>query len=41
MHVTPTYSSWLNQAERWSALFTDKKLRRGTHTSGHCQLEPT
>jgi hypothetical protein len=33
MHLTPTYSSWLNQAERWFALFTDKKLRRGAHTS--------
>ena len=33
MHFTPTYSSWLNQVERWFALLTDKKLRRGTHTS--------
>ena len=33
MHFTPTYSSWLNQVERWFALVTDKRLRRGTHTS--------
>src|SRR4029079_17643318 len=30
---TPTYSSWLNQVERWFGLLTDKRLRRGTHTS--------
>lgn len=33
MHFTPTYSSWLNQVERWFALLTDKKLRRGAHRS--------
>ena len=33
MHHTPTYSSWLNQVERWFGLLTDKRLRRGTHTS--------
>jgi transposase len=33
VHFTPTYSSWLNQVERWFGLLTDKKLRRGTHTS--------
>jgi transposase len=33
LHFTPTYSSWLNQVERWFGLLTDKKLRRGTHTS--------
>jgi transposase len=33
MHFTPTYSSWINQVERWFALLTDKKLRRGTHRS--------
>ena len=32
-HLTPTYGSWLNQVERWFALLTDKKLRRGTHRS--------
>jgi transposase len=31
MHFTPTYSSWLNQVERWFGLLTDQKLRRGTH----------
>ena len=33
MHHTPTYASWLNQVERWFALLTDKKLRRGTYRS--------
>ena len=31
MHFTPTYSSWLNQVERWFGLLTDKKIRRGAH----------
>src|SRR5436190_5177678 len=33
MHFTPTYSSWLNQVERWFGLLTDQRLRRGAHTS--------
>jgi transposase len=33
LHFTPTYSSWLNQVERWFGLLTDKKLRRGAHRS--------
>ncbi|ART71412.1 IS630 family transposase [Mycobacterium dioxanotrophicus] len=33
MHFTPTYSSWLNQVERWSGLLTDQKLRRSVHRS--------
>jgi transposase len=33
MHFTPTYSSWLNQVERWFGLLTDKRLRRGAHRS--------
>jgi transposase len=33
LHFTPTYSSWINQVERWFGLLTDKKIRRGTHTS--------
>jgi transposase len=31
MHYTPTYSSWINQVERWFSELTTKKLRRGTH----------
>jgi transposase len=31
LHFTPTSSSWLNQVERWFALLTDKRLRRGVH----------
>ncbi len=38
LHFTPTYSSWINQVERWFALLTDKQLRRGTHRSTR-QLE--
>ena len=33
MHFTPTYSSWLNQVERWFGLLTSKQLRRSTHRS--------
>ena len=33
MHHIPTYSSWLNQVERWFGLLTDQKLRRGAHRS--------
>jgi hypothetical protein len=31
--VTPTYAFWFNQVERWFALLTDTKLRRGAHRS--------
>jgi len=31
VHHTPTYSSWLNQVERWFAYLTDDLLRRGDH----------
>lgn len=33
VHYTPTYSSWLNQVERWFALLTQRQLRRGSHVS--------
>jgi transposase len=33
VHYTPTYSSWINQVERWFSTFTTKQLRRGTHRS--------
>jgi transposase len=33
VHFTPTGSSWLNQVERWFGLLTDKRIRRGAHTS--------
>jgi transposase len=33
VHLTPTSSSWLNQVERFFALITDKKIRRGVHQS--------
>ncbi len=31
LHFTPTYSSWLNLAERWFSALTTKKLQRSTH----------
>jgi transposase len=30
MHFTPTYSSWLNQVERWFGLITQQAIRRGS-----------
>jgi transposase len=33
LHFTPTYSSWINQVERWFATLTDKQIRRGSHRS--------
>ena len=33
LHFTPTYSSWLNQVERWFALLETKALKRGVHRS--------
>jgi transposase len=35
LHHTPTYSSWLNQVERWFAYLTEDLLRRGDHRSVH------
>lgn len=33
LHFTPTYSSWLNQVERWFALITNQAIRRGSYDS--------
>ena len=33
VHYTPTYSSWINQVERFFAIVTDKLLRRGSFAS--------
>ncbi len=30
MHFTSTYSSWLNQVERWFGLITQQAIRRGS-----------
>jgi putative transposase len=30
IHYTPTYASWLNQAERWFGLITQQAIRRGS-----------
>ena len=32
-HFTPTYSSWLNQVERWFGIITQQAIRRGSFTS--------
>ncbi len=34
-HFIPTYSSWLNQVERFFAVITDKAIRRGSFRSVH------
>jgi transposase len=33
VHFTPTYSSWLNQVERWFGLLEQRQLKRGVHRS--------
>ena len=33
IHYTPTYSSWLNQVERWFGIITQQAIRRGTFSS--------
>jgi putative transposase len=33
VHYTPTYSSWLNQIERWFAILTERQIRRSSAIS--------
>ena len=33
IHFTPTYSSWLNQVERWFGIITERAIRRGSFRS--------
>ncbi len=33
IHYTPTYSSWLNQVERWFGLISQQAIRRGSFRS--------
>jgi len=33
VHYTPTYSSWINQVERWFAYLTEQLLQRSDHHS--------
>lgn len=33
VHYTPTYSSWINQVERWFAELDRCQIKRGAHTS--------
>ena len=35
MHYTPTYSSWINQVERFFAYITADLLQRSDHRSVH------
>lgn len=39
-YYTPTSASWINQIERFFALFTERVLRRGVFRSG-AELEKT
>jgi hypothetical protein len=33
VHFTPTYGSWINPVERWFAVLTNKRIRRGVFRS--------
>jgi len=33
LHFTPTSASWINIVERWFALLSEKKIKRGVHRS--------
>ena len=33
LHFTPTYSSWLNQVERWFGLLSQRAIKRGSFRS--------
>ena len=33
VHYTPTYSSWINQVERWFGLITQQAIRRGSFSN--------
>jgi transposase len=39
VHFTPTYSSWLNQVERWFGLITEKAIRRDSFNSVKTLIE--
>jgi putative transposase len=39
VHFTPTYSSWLNQVERWFGLITQRAIRRGSFRSVKALIE--
>ncbi|MBV9134716.1 MAG: transposase, partial [Chloroflexi bacterium] len=41
LHFTPTYSSWINQVERWFAPLTQKPLRRSSHHSTRLWRPPS
>jgi hypothetical protein len=40
MHFTPTYSSWINQVERWFGCLTEQLIRRGDHRSVQALVRP-
>ena len=33
VHCTPTYASWLNQAERWFGILSQRDIKRSTFRS--------
>ena len=33
IHFTPTYTSWINQVERWFGIITERAIRRGSFRS--------
>ena len=33
LHFTPTSGCWINLVERWFSELTEKKIKRGVHTS--------
>jgi len=35
VHFTPTYTSWLNQVERWFGVITQRAIRRGSFQKVH------
>ena len=39
LHFTPTYSSWLNQVERWFGLITQQAIRRGSFRNARQLVE--
>ena len=40
-HFTSTYSSWLNQVERWFGIITEKAIRRGSFKNVKQLVEKT
>ncbi|MFD9115228.1 hypothetical protein [Streptomyces bottropensis] len=39
MRGRTTGLSWISQVERWFCLLTDRRIRRGVHTSVHTSVQ--